>query len=153
MAYDSIIAQASATYGIPQAWIRGVIAVESSWRERAVSGAGAIGLMQIMPATGAGYGVSDPQDLFDPIINVDVGTHLLADLRNRFSTLEEILSAYNSGKGNLYLTNAGVAEYVRKVITQISDYLASDPLVATAGGGAGILLILVLMWAWKKKGN
>jgi soluble lytic murein transglycosylase-like protein len=149
--YDDFIARASSTWGIPESWIKGFIQVESSWRERAVSSSGAIGLMQIMPSTGALYGVVDAADLYDPAINIDTGTHLLADIRSRVGDdLMAIASEYNSGNPNWYLTNAKIAEYANKVIAAIQTYLEQDPLVATSGA-VGALVVLVLIWFWSKK--
>lgn len=150
--FDDSIAKWSGVFGIPQAWIRGVIAVESSWNPNAVSPVGAIGLMQVMPATGKLFGVDDPATLYDPDVNIKTGTAVLAENRSRLGDdLPRILSQYNSGRPDLYLTNQGVAAYVTKVITKIEGYLASDPFVESTG--AGVLIVFVLMWFWAKSRN
>lgn len=71
-----------------------VVQVESRGNSRAVSGAGAMGLMQLMPAMAKAYGVSDP---FDPQQNIEGGTKLLADELQRFRDPALALAAYNAG--------------------------------------------------------
>lgn len=147
---DELIAQYSSVYGIPIPWIEAVIDVESSFMPTAVSNKGARGLMQIMPATGHDYGVTNPDDLFDPAINIDVGTHLLSDLRDRLGDdVAAIYSAYNSGKPDLYLTSAEVAANVDRFLNRLEYYLQQEPLIAT-GGAAGGLVVLLLVWLWTK---
>lgn len=96
--FDTHIAAASARFGLPERWIRAVIAVESAGDPRAVSAAGAMGLMQIMPATWAelraahGLGV----DPFDPRDNILAGTAYLRELYDRFG-IRGFLAAYNAG--------------------------------------------------------
>jgi soluble lytic murein transglycosylase len=80
-----------------------VIAVESRFDPYAISGVGARGLMQVMPATGAwlleakGERLPRPSQLFDAELNVELGTAYLSALVARFGRLEEALVAYNSG--------------------------------------------------------
>ncbi len=75
--------------------IKAVAAVESAFNPRAVSVKGAQGLMQLMPATAAQYGVDDP---FDPLQNLRGGTHHLRDLLAEFDgDLSLALAAYNAG--------------------------------------------------------
>jgi soluble lytic murein transglycosylase-like protein len=77
--------------------IRAVIRVESGWNPRAVSRKGAMGLMQLMPATAAEYGVADP---FDPDENIRAGVAYLRRLIDRFDGKTELaLAAYNAGPG------------------------------------------------------
>lgn len=149
--FDDLIAQASTRYGIPASWIRGVITIESSWLADAVSGAGAVGLMQVMPSTARLYGNNEPNSLLDPAVNIDLGSHILADDYAQTGDIESALSMYNSGNPSAYQTNAGVGDYVSKVLIAIQSYVASDPFVTTAGAGIGIVIVALLMWAWKKK--
>jgi soluble lytic murein transglycosylase-like protein len=77
--------------------VRAVIRVESGWNPRAVSRKGAMGLMQLMPATAAEYGVADP---FDPDENIRAGVAYLRRLIDRFDGRTELaLAAYNAGPG------------------------------------------------------
>jgi len=96
-AYDSIIAQSAQKYGVDADLIKAVIQTESSGNPRAVSRAGAMGLMQLMPANATDAGVTDP---FDPGQNIDAGTQQLSTLLTKYDgNLDLALSAYNAGPG------------------------------------------------------
>jgi soluble lytic murein transglycosylase-like protein len=83
-------------YGLPRRLVRSVISNESDFEPRAVSAKGAIGLMQLMPATAEALG-ADPRD---PAQNVDAGTRYLRDLLERYDGgLWHALAAYNAGPG------------------------------------------------------
>ncbi|HMN55306.1 MAG TPA: lytic transglycosylase domain-containing protein, partial [Sphingopyxis sp.] len=95
------VAEASLRFGIPQEWIWRVMHVESRGNRRAVSHAGAMGLMQIMPATWtmltARHGLgSDP---FDPRANILAGAAYLRAMWDRYGDLSLMLAAYNAGPG------------------------------------------------------
>src|SRR6266567_8571832 len=68
-------------YGVPRALVRAIITQESGWNRLALSSKGAAGLMQLLPATAAEYGV---KDLFSVTDNLRGGVHYLADLLNQF---------------------------------------------------------------------
>jgi soluble lytic murein transglycosylase-like protein len=94
--YDQAIAGAAKANTIQAALVRAVIVVESGFNPRAVSKRGAVGLMQLQPATARRYGV---KDIYDPEQNIRAGTRYLSDLLTRFdSNLELALAAYNAGE-------------------------------------------------------
>jgi soluble lytic murein transglycosylase-like protein len=83
-------------YGLPRRLVRSLISAESDFEPRAVSPKGAIGLMQLMPATAEALG-ADPHD---PAQNVDAGTRYLRDLLQKYDGgLWHALAAYNAGPG------------------------------------------------------
>ncbi|QHA00097.1 lytic transglycosylase domain-containing protein [Dehalobacter restrictus] len=92
------ITEASEKYGVEKSLISAVIRQESSFNPNAVSSAGAIGLMQLMPATATGLGVTDP---FNIEQNVDGGTRYLRQLIDRYGSTEMALAAYNAGSGTI----------------------------------------------------
>lgn len=97
--YDSLIAQASARYGVDFTLIKSVIQAESSFNPFAESSAGAKGLMQLMDNTARSLGVTDS---FDPVQNIDGGTRYLAQLLDRFGgEVSVALAAYNAGPGRV----------------------------------------------------
>ena len=95
------IAEAATRFAIPEHWIRAVIAVESAGNPRAVSHAGAMGLMQVMPGTWAAlrqqHGLG--QDPFDPRDNILAGTAYLRAMYDRYGNIGAMLAAYNAGPG------------------------------------------------------
>ena len=96
--YDDIIKEASSKYSVPEDLIKAVIKQESNYMPNAVSHKGAIGLMQIMPSTGVGLGVTDKEMLKDPYTNIMAGTKYLSQMLNRYDgRLDLSLSAYNAG--------------------------------------------------------
>lgn len=98
-AYESFIQEASKIYGIPVPFIKAVIKIESNFNPRAVSRTGAMGLMQLMPATAEHMKVKDP---FDPRQNILGGTRYLRRLSDRYDgDINLILFGYHAGPGNV----------------------------------------------------
>jgi len=94
--YAELFQQAGARHGLDPALLAAVAGVESGYDPAAVSHAGAQGLMQLMPGTAAGLGVTDS---FDPAQAVDGAARLLAGHLRRFGSTELALAAYNAGPG------------------------------------------------------
>jgi soluble lytic murein transglycosylase-like protein len=95
--YDSLVQEHASRHALRPELVRAVIQVESGFNPRARSPKGAMGLMQLMPATMRQYGV---RNAFNPSENVRAGVAYLRDLLNRYSNNEELaLAAYNAGPG------------------------------------------------------
>lgn len=102
-----VIESASARYGVDPDLVCAVIKCESGWDEGAVSHAGAVGLMQVMPSTAEslnGLGIVDaaaydPARLSDPEVNIEYGCAYLGYLQTHLSSLDEVIAAYNAGIG------------------------------------------------------
>lgn len=96
---NSAILEASEIYDIDTSMIRAIIRTESSYNPNAVSRAGAMGLMQLMPGTAASLGVTDPFDIHQNIMG---GTRYFRRMLDRFDNDERLaLAAYNAGAGNV----------------------------------------------------
>jgi soluble lytic murein transglycosylase-like protein len=94
-AYDDLITEHASRHGISPELVRAVIQAESGFNPRAVSPKGAMGLMQLMPATARDLGVENP---FHPGENIRAGVAYLARLLSRFKqNVELALAAYNAG--------------------------------------------------------
>lgn len=93
--YDDLITEASKSHGISFSLLKALIKIESDFNPRAISSAGAIGLMQIMPENIKALNIKDP---FDPWENIMGGTRYLKQLIRRFNgELPMALAAYNAG--------------------------------------------------------
>ncbi len=118
-----MVQQASRKHGLDPRLVGALVHVESAYQTQARSPKGALGLMQIMPATGARYGVASRQDLLDPAINIDVGARYLRDLNEMFDgRVDLVLAAYNAGEGavkrygNRIPPYRETQDYVRKIL-------------------------------------
>ena len=95
--FEPLIRQHATQRGIRPDLVRAVIQVESAFNPRAVSPKGAMGLMQLMPATAKQFGVIDP---FNPAENIRAGVSYLRQLLDRYDHDEQLaLAAYNAGPG------------------------------------------------------
>lgn len=121
-AVDTLVQQAAKNQNLDEQVLRGVIQQESAFRPCAISPKGAMGLMQLMPATADQFGVSDP---FDPKDNVEAGAAFLKQLLARYGgDLTLALGAYNAGPAKVDAA-AGVPkipetqDYVNRVLSTV----------------------------------
>ncbi len=124
--FNKLITDKSYQYGLDPALVKAVIAVESDFNPRAVSEKGAMGLMQLMPLTAKGLGVSNT---FDPVANVDGGARYLRYLLDYFNwDIELALAAYHAGISRVE-KNFGIPPipathaYVKKVKSTYRNYV------------------------------
>ncbi len=103
--YSSIIDEMARRARMDRALVHAVVSAESAYNPKAVSSAGAVGLMQLMPGTAKRYGVRDRRD---PAQNVWGGVRYLRDLLVQFQDLSLALAAYNAGEN-------AVIKYGRKI--------------------------------------
>lgn len=136
--YAVHVADAARRFGIPEAWIWAVMHVESRGNPRAVSRAGAMGVMQIMPATWAalrarhGLG-ADPFDVRD---NIMAGAAYLRAMHDRYGDAAAMLAAYNAGPGRYdqYLRGRPLPGETRAYLAQLAPIIggAGDVQLAAA---------------------
>jgi soluble lytic murein transglycosylase-like protein len=141
--YAAEIQAAASRHGIDPALLTGLIRQESNFNPRAQSGAGARGLTQLMPATAAGLGVTDP---FDPAQAIEGGAKYLRQMLDKFGgDPAQALAAYNAGPGAVARFGgippyAETQNYVRKVQAYVEQYRsAATPAPATAAIDASSL--------------
>jgi soluble lytic murein transglycosylase-like protein len=106
-ALAATLLRTSREHALPPTFVLAVIEVESRFDPFAVSPRGALGLMQVMPATGAevarrrGLPWRGPHTLFDPELNVRIGVAYLRELVDRYASVRAALAAYNWGPGQI----------------------------------------------------
>ena len=127
--YSGTINVVADRYKLPKSLIHAVITAESAYDSDAVSRAGAVGLMQLMPGTAKRYGVSNRRN---PYENISGGTQYLRDLLVLYdNNLKLVLAAYNAGEGAVKKYNNTIPpyketqNYVKKVIAYYKEYKQS----------------------------
>lgn len=122
--FDDFIQEAAERYQVDPALIKAVISVESNGNPKAVSPAGAMGLMQLMPKTAAELGVKDP---FDPRENILAGTRYLSRLLERYQGNRFLaLAAYNWGMGNLEKNPQNLPRETRNYLVRVEQRLKAN---------------------------
>lgn len=107
--YESLILESSSRHGVDPLLACAIIKCESNWDASITSDAGAVGLMQLMPATSAElaeYGLVDgwtydPSNLTDAGTNIEYGCAYLGQLQNQLGSTDEVIAAYNAGPGSV----------------------------------------------------
>jgi soluble lytic murein transglycosylase len=105
--YESIVRTHARNYDLPPTLLAAVIYTESKFDADARSGAGAVGLMQLLPETAKGIAIRTGgdgfvvADLLDPEINVRYGSWYLRNLLNRYDDVRTALATYHAGQGNV----------------------------------------------------
>jgi soluble lytic murein transglycosylase-like protein len=140
--FSQIVDQAAKKYGVEPALIAAVIETESKFNPDALSRAGAQGLMQLMPGTARGLGVTNASD---PLQNVLGGAKLLGQLLEKYGgNLDKAIAAYNAGSGAVDKYGGippygETRKYVPLVLAALDRFRAQAPRTsgapATAQGG------------------
>jgi soluble lytic murein transglycosylase-like protein len=155
-AYDDQIQAAAAKYGIDPALLKGLVKQESGFDPSARSGAGAVGLTQLMPATAASLGVTDPTD---PAQSIDGGARYLKTQLDAFGgDASKALAAYNAGPGAVtkyggvppYAETQG---YVASVLAFADQFRASSATGTTTSAALPVATTPVLAAAGSTGGS
>jgi soluble lytic murein transglycosylase-like protein len=127
---DRLVSANAATWNVDPSLIKAIIANESGFNANATSNVGAQGLMQLMPGTATGLGVTDA---YDPAQNVWGGTRYIKGLLDRFGgNVQLAVAAYNAGPGAVEKYNgvppyAETQNYVQNVLASFAKYKAQVP--------------------------
>ncbi len=127
--YETEIVRLCSAHGVDEALVKAVIKAESNYDNRAISRAGAQGLMQLMPATARLRNVDNP---FNPVENIEGGIRHLKYLLSTFDDLKLVLAAYNAGE-NAVRRYGGVPpfpetkNYVKTVLSHYGRYSGLAP--------------------------
>src|SRR5690606_31013467 len=123
--YPTLFRAAAKATGVDDAWLRAIAHAESGLDAKAVSGKGALGVMQLMPAVASEYGVDDP---FAPEQSIDAGARYMKSLLHRYDGDRTLAAAaYNAGIGTV-ARHGGVPPYdetrtyIAKVLTLYERY-------------------------------
>ena len=137
--YDGLIDEISGRYGLDSALVRAVVRAESGFNPNALSGKGAMGLMQLMPATADGLGVTDA---FDPAQNIDGGVRaLLGHIIRYDGNVPLALAAYNCGQGTisrLGLSDLSAPYEFAQLPGETRDYLNRIYSILSEKGAEGV---------------
>lgn len=119
---QAAISAAANKYGVDEDFIKAIVKQESGFRSDAVSKAGAMGLMQLMPKTAESLGVENP---FNVLENIDGGTRYIKKLINSFDGSKELaLSAYNGGIGRMNKRGVDTVDEIGNMPKETQNYVA-----------------------------
>jgi len=124
---DAIFEQAGRTYNIDPNLLKAVARVESNFRPEVVSRAGAMGIMQLMPGTAQGLGVTDA---FDPEQNIMGGARYLRQLLDRFGDVRAALSAYNGGQGRVGRNGGQELSFTVGYVNKVLEHYGAGDITA-----------------------
>ncbi len=141
----AMVDQTARQYGLDRDLVHALIQAESAYNPRAVSPAGAVGLMQVMPDTAADYGVNTPATLFEPETNLNTGMRHFKRLLDKYGSIGSAVMAYNAGEGALersggFVTYAETQRYTHQVLTTYLGSKGIAPYSARAREAIGITL-------------
>lgn len=146
--YEPLMEQAAREFGLDPALLKAVMAAESGFNPGAISPKGAIGLMQVMPATAERFGLqadrkkSVEQKLVDPKTNIRLGARYLSFLHKLFPNQQHlVLASYNAGEGAVQKYDNAIPPYPEtrnyvKLVTQF--YQLYKPAAAAAVSGVAV---------------
>ncbi len=152
--YDALLNRAAADFDLDPALLKAVMAAESGFNPSAVSPKGAVGLMQLMPATAERFGLqadrkkSIAQKLTDPKTNIRLGARYLSFLRDMFPNQQHlVLASYNAGEGAVLKYNNAIPPYpeTRNYVKLVSQFYqlyqpaarpSGNPVFASRDGDA-----------------
>ena len=142
--YAAQVTEASQRFGIPTTWIMAVMRAESAGDLRAVSSAGAMGLMQVMPDTWAGLRIRHGLggDPYDPRDNILAGTAYLREMWDRYGNVAAMLAAYNAGPARYeeyLLADRPLPAETRAYVAALAPVLLGERPSGTAITAAGPL--------------
>ncbi|MET0963273.1 MAG: lytic transglycosylase domain-containing protein [Noviherbaspirillum sp.] len=154
--FEPLLTQAALDYTVELPLLKAIMAAESGFNPGAISPKGAIGLMQVMPATAERYGLqgdhrkSLADKLADPKTNIRLGARYLRDLMRLFpDQMTLVLASYNAGEGAVQKYRNRVPPYLEtqnyvKLVTQFYHLYKPAPASAgkAAGGGARVFLTI-----------
>lgn len=117
--YDSYFKKAAARYGVSESLLKAIAKAESNFNAKSVSSAGAMGVMQLMPATAKGLGVTNP---YDPEQNIMGGAKCISQKLKEFNGDERMaLAAYNAGSGAVR-RYGGIPSYCKSYVNKVQSY-------------------------------
>lgn len=164
--YFNVVADIACEHGLPTRLLDAVIAQESGYKSAAVSRAGAMGLMQIMPGTARLLGLAAP---FDPVANMRAGARYLRAQLDRFGRVDLALAAYNAGPARRALKRGEIPaipetlQYVRTItrnwsrLAQLAQTSAApinrEQVALTAIRAAGYREVEFVRYEWLHPAN